>query len=359
VLPPSSAVDFTQKGISPLATATEWANVPCPSCGGPACRDADTMDTFVDSSWYFLRYCSPNYTEGPFDRVEVDRWMPVGQYVGGITHAILHLLYARFVTKALYDMDLVGVTEPFAALLNQGMVIMNGSAMSKSRGNLVSLQAELAAHGVDAVRTTMLFAGPPEDDVDWADVSPTGSGKWLARVWRLASEVAAAPVSEEADDDLRRVTHQTIGAVTQLTESFRFNVCVAKLMELTNAIRRSVDAGRAGSPAVREATEALAVMLSMFAPYTAEEVWERLGHSDSVQRAAWPSFDPALAADDTVTCVVQVNGKVRDRLEVPPAVTEDDLRALALASERVVAAIGGAAIRTVVVRPPKLVNVVV
>jgi len=358
-LPASSEVDFAQKGVSPLATAESWANVACPKCGGAATRDADTMDTFVDSSWYFLRYCSPNATDVPFDRAEVDRWMPVDQYVGGITHAILHLLYARFVTKALYDLDLVGVTEPFAALLNQGMVIMNGSAMSKSRGNLVSLQAELAAHGVDAVRTTMIFAGPPEDDVDWADVSAAGSQKWLARVWRLAGEVGSAPSSKEDDVALRRIMHQTVGACTELVESFRFNVVVAKLMELSNAVRRAVDAGRAGAPATREAMDALAVMMSLFAPYTAEEAWERLGHKGFVQKQAWPAYDPALAAEDTVTCVVQVNGKVRDRLDVSPSISGDELREAALALPGVVRAIGDSAVRTVVVREPKLVNVVI
>ena len=358
-LPPSNEVDLRPKGTSPLATAEDWVNVPCPRCGEPAQRDTDTLDTFVDSSWYFLRYCSPGYEDGPFDRAEVDRWMPVDQYVGGVTHAILHLLYARFVTKALYDMDMVGFTEPFSALMNQGMVVMNGSAMSKSRGNLVSLQSELAAHGVDAVRTTMVFAGPPEDDIDWADVSPTGSGKWLARVWRLAGEVGSSSSSKDDDEALRRVTHQTIGTVTQLVESFRFNVVVAKLMELSNAVRRSVDNGRGGSAAAREAMDALAVMLSLFAPYTAEESWERLGRKGSVQSQDWPSYDPALAAEDTVTCVVQVNGKVRDRLDVAPDVTESELRERALALPGVVRAVGDSAIRTVVVRPPKLVNVVV
>jgi leucyl-tRNA synthetase len=358
-LPPASEVDMARKGESPLATAESWVNVSCPKCGAPAKRDADTMDTFVDSSWYFLRFLSPDYEDGPFDRAEADRWMPVDQYVGGVTHAILHLLYARFFTKALYDMGMVGCVEPFSALLNQGMVGMGGSAMSKSRGNLVTLQSELAAHGVDAVRVTMVFAGPPEDDIDWADVSPSGSGKWLARVWRLAGEVGSSPSSTDADDDLRHVTHRTIGAVTQLVESGRFNVVIAKLMELSNAVRRSYDAGRRGSPAVREAMDALVVMLSLFAPYTAEESWERLGHKGSVQKQSWPAFDPALAAEETVTCVVQVNGKVRDRLVVAPDVGEDALREQALALPGVVRAIDGKAIRTVVVRPPKLVNVVV
>ncbi|HEU0129711.1 MAG TPA: leucine--tRNA ligase [Mycobacteriales bacterium] len=357
-LPPSSEVDFAPKGESPLASATSWRDVPCPSCGGPAQRDADTMDTFVDSSWYFLRYCSPRYEDGPWDPAAVARWAPVDNYVGGVTHAILHLLYARFVTKALYDMGLVTFTEPFKALLNQGMVVMNGSAMSKSRGNLVSLQSELAAHGVDAVRTTMIFAGPPEDDIDWADVSPAGVGKWLARVWRLAGEVGSAPTASPDDDGLRRVTHQTVGALTQLVEGGRFNVGVARLMELTNALRRSVD-GSGVTPAAREAAKALAVMLSLFAPYTAEEAWERLGGKGSVQTQPWPAFDAALAAEETVTCVVQVNGKVRERLTVPPDVDEEALRSMALATDAVVKALAGGSPRTVVVRPPKLVNVVV
>jgi leucyl-tRNA synthetase len=355
-LPPSSEVDFAPKGESPLATVSSWVDVACPKCGEPAKRDADTMDTFVDSSWYFLRYCSPEYKDGPWDPAEVARWLPVEQYTGGVTHAILHLLYARFFTKALYDMGLVGFTEPFSALLNQGMVVMNGSAMSKSRGNLVSLQSELARHGVDAVRVTMVFAGPPEDDVDWADVSPTGSGKWLARVWRLAGEVVSLPGG--VDETLRHVTHQTIGAVTKLVEGGRFNVAVARLMELSNAVRRSVE-GAGGGDSAREAMDALAVMLSLFAPYTAEDAWERLGHKDSVQRQSWPSYDAALAADEVVTCVVQVNGKVRDRLEVAPSVSESELREAALALPGVVRAIGSGPVRTVVVRPPKLVNVVV
>jgi leucyl-tRNA synthetase len=231
--------------------------------------------------------------------------------------------------------------------------------MSKSRGNLVSLQAELAAHGVDAVRTTMIFAGPPEDDVDWADVSAAGSQKWLSRVWRLAGEVGSAPTSRDDDPSLRRVTHQTVGAVTELVESFRFNVVVARLMELSNAVRRAVDAGRAGAPSTREAMDALAVMMSVFAPYTASEVWERLGHKGFVERQPWPEFDASLAAEDTVTCVVQVNGKVRDRLDVAPDVGEDELREAALGLPGVARAVGSSTIRTVVVRPPKLVNIVV
>ncbi|HVE99363.1 MAG TPA: leucine--tRNA ligase [Mycobacteriales bacterium] len=359
-LPESSTVDLAPKGVAPLATATDWVNVACPTCGGAATRDSDTMDTFVDSSWYFLRYCSPTYPDGPFDPAEVRRWMPVAEYTGGREHAILHLLYARFFTKVLFDLGLVDCEEPFTRLYNQGMVIMAGSKMSKSRGNLVNLGDELVAHGVDAVRVTMLFAGPPEEDIDWADVSPTGALKWLSRVWRLAGEIGPAPEIDEVEDPpLRRVTHGTIAEVTRLVEGHRFNVAIARLMELTNAIRKSVDAGHLGAPSVNEAMAALTTMLAVFAPYTAEECWERLGHAPSVHQQSWPVHDPALSTAQTVTCVVQVNGKVRDRLEVPPDVDEAALRELALSCDGAERAIAGAAVRTVVVRAPKLVNIVV
>ena len=358
-LPDSSTVDLTPKGVSPLATAPEWLNVPCPKCGGDAQRDSDTMDTFVDSSWYFLRYCSPAYTDGPFDADEVRRWMPVAEYTGGIEHAILHLLYARFFTKVLYDLGMVEVEEPFRRLYNQGMLTMAGSKMSKSKGNRVNLQDELTSTGVDAVRVTLLFAGPPEEDIDWADVSPTGALKWLSRVWRLAGEVGAAPEVDEAEDPpLRRTTHSTIAEVTRLVESHRFNVAIARLMELTNAIRRSVDAGHLGAPSVAEATAALTTMLAVFAPYAAEECWERLGHAPSVHQQSWPVHDPSLSAAESVTCVVQVNGKVRDRVEVAPDVDEATLREMALATDGARRAVGDSAVRTVVVRPPKLVNIV-
>jgi leucyl-tRNA synthetase len=360
-LPPAEGLDLKPKGTSPLGGVTDWVNVDCPQCGGPAKRDTDTMDTFVDSSWYFLRYVSPHREDVAFDVDEAATWMPVDQYVGGVTHAILHLLYARFFTKVLYDLGMVGFTEPFTRLLNQGMVLMDGSAMSKSRGNLVRLSDELAAHGVDAVRLTMAFAGPPEDDIDWKDVSPAGSARFLARAWRLSGNVTS-PVGADAttgDAALRAVTHRTVHEVGGLVESFRFNVAVARVMELVNATRKAIDSGPGGAdPAVREAVEAIAVMLSLFAPYTAEDMWSRLGHSPCVALAGWPVVDEALLVQRTVVCVVQVAGKVRDRLEVPPAVTEEALRKLALASPAVQRALDGRGVRTLVVRPPKLVNVV-
>jgi leucyl-tRNA synthetase len=360
-LPPSEGLDLQPKGTSPLGAARDWVEVVCPRCGGPAERDTDTMDTFVDSSWYFLRYCSPQQSDAPFDVAEVEKWLPVDQYVGGITHAVLHLLYARFFTKVLYDMGMVSFTEPFSRLLNQGMVIMDGSAMSKSRGNLVRLSDELAEHGVDAVRLTMVFAGPPEDDIDWADVSPAGSAKFLARAWRLAGEVISGPGTDPTDGDpaLRRATARAVDEATRAIETMRFNVAVARVMELVNAARKAVDGGPGGEdPAVREAVEAIAVLLSLFAPYTAEDMWERLGHEPTVALAGWPVADPALLVEETVTCVVQVAGKLRARLEVPPSVDEATLRELALADPAVARALEGRAVRTVVVRAPKLVNIV-
>ncbi len=360
-LPSTVGLDLTPKGTSPLGGAEDWVNVACPTCGEPARRDTDTMDTFVDSSWYFLRYLDPDKTDGPFDPAAAREWMPIDQYVGGVTHAILHLLYARFFTKVLHDMGMVDFTEPFTRLLNQGMVVMGGSAMSKSRGNLVRLTDELEGNGVDAVRLTMVFAGPPEDDIDWADVSPSGAKKFLARAWRLSGDVTSAPGVDVTTGDLalRRATARAVDDAGKAVESYRFNVAVAKTMELVNAARKAIDSGPGGAdPAVREAAEAVAILLSLVAPYTSEEMWERLGHEPTVALVGWPTVDPALLVEDSVTCVVQVAGKVCDRLEVSPLISEDELRALALASAAVVKALDGAGIRTVVVRAPRLVNIV-
>ncbi len=360
-LPPAEGLDLKPKGASPLGAATEWASVECPSCGQQATRDPDTMDTFVDSSWYYLRYVDPHDENAAFDPAKVREWLPVDQYVGGVTHAILHLLYSRFFTKVLHDMGLVDFTEPFTRLLNQGMVIMEGSAMSKSRGNLVRLSDELAEHGVDAIRLSMVFSGPPEDDVDWADVSPAGSAKFLARAWRLSGDVTSDPGADPAAGDIsvRKATHRALHDAAQAVETFRFNVAVARFMELVNVLRKAIDSGPGpADPAVREGAEAVAIMLSLVAPYTAEDMWARLGHQPSVARAGWPQVEEELLVEDAVTCVVQVAGKVKARLEVAPGIGEDELRELALADEAVVAALGGAGIRTVIVRPPKLVNVV-
>ena len=360
-LPSTEGLDLSPKGVSPLATAHDWVNVACPNCGEPALRDTDTMDTFVDSSWYFLRYADSQNSEAAFDPKKVAEWLPVDQYVGGVTHAILHLLYARFWVKVAHDMGLVDFVEPFTRLLNQGMVLKDGSAMSKSRGNLVRLTEELEINGVDAIRLSMVFAGPPEDDIDWAEVSPSGSKKFLARAWRLASDVTSEVGTDptKGDAQLRKATHKAIRDGELNVESLRFNVLVARVMELVNATRKAIDTGCGpADPAVREAVETVAIMLSVVCPYTAEEMWMLLGHEPTVARAAWPTFDPTLLVEDSVTCVVQIAGKIKDKLAVSPDISQAELEALALASSEIIEALKGQEIRMVVVRPPKLVNIV-
>ncbi|WAB83216.1 leucine--tRNA ligase [Microcella daejeonensis] len=365
-LPDTEGLDLKPKGTSPLGGAADWVATTTPD-GQPARRDTDTMDTFVDSSWYFLRFLDPNDATRAFDPAEAEKWAPVDQYVGGVEHAILHLLYARFITKVLFDLGYVSFTEPFSALLNQGMVVLNGAKMSKSKGNIVTFTDGVDDFGVDAVRLTMAFAGPPEDDIDWADVSPTGSQKFLARAWRLANEVSS-PVDADpstGDPALRRATHRFLAEGPGLMESFKFNVVVARSMELVNAIRKAVDSGPgAADPAVREAVEAVTVALSIFAPYTAEDMWQRLGRGDAsrgrdglVAFAGWRKADPLLLVEEAVTAVVQVDGKVRDRLEVSPKIGNDELEQLALASAAVQRAIGDRPIARVIARAPRVVNI--
>jgi leucyl-tRNA synthetase len=361
LLPDAKGLDLKPKGQSPLAAATEWVNTKCPKCAGPAMRDTDTMDTFVDSSWYYLRYPSSTSATEPFNRAEIDTWLPVDQYVGGVTHAILHLLYSRFFTKVLYDMKMLSFTEPFTRLLNQGMVVMDGSAMSKSRGNLVRLSDELENHGVDAIRLSMVFSGPPEDDVDWSDVSPSGSVKFLSRAWRLSGDVTSEPGVDFSTGDLslRKATHKALHDAAFAVESFRFNVAIARVMELVNATRKAIDSGcGAADPAVREAVEATAIMLSLVAPFTAEEMWERLGHKPAIALAGWPVVDPALLVDDEVEAVIQINGKIKERMSVSPTISEADFEAAALALPAIVAELAGATPKKVIARAPKLVNIV-
>ncbi|CAN2234947.1 leucine--tRNA ligase [Candidatus Planktophila dulcis] len=361
LLPDAKGLDLKPKGQSPLAAATEWVNTKCPKCAGPAMRDTDTMDTFVDSSWYYLRYASSTNATEPFNRAEIDTWLPVDQYVGGVTHAILHLLYSRFFTKVLYDMKMLSFTEPFTRLLNQGMVVMDGSAMSKSRGNLVRLSDELENHGVDAIRLSMVFSGPPEDDVDWSDVSPSGSVKFLSRAWRLSGDVTSAPGVDfgKGELSLRKATHKALHDAGFAVESFRFNVAIARVMELVNATRKAIDSGcGAADPAVREATEATAIMLSLVAPFTAEEMWERLGHKPAIALAGWPAVDPALLVDDEVEAVIQINGKIVGRINVSPTISDADFEAAALALPAIVAELKGATPKKVIARAPKLVNIV-
>ena len=350
------------KGQSPLAAADDWAIVPCPQCGKSARRDSDTMDTFVDSSWYFLRYVSPRYAEGPFDPQAIREWGAVDMYVGGVEHAILHLLYARFFTKVIRDLGLIEHGEPFKALMNQGQVLNGGKAMSKSLGNGVNLGEQLDTFGVDAVRTTMIFASPPEDDVDWADVSPAGSQKFLARAWRVAQDVTSEPGVDAASGDanLHKLVARTVHDVKQLLDAGKFNVVVAKTMELVNATRKAIDSGAGGAdPAVREAAETIAILLSLFAPYTAEDMWHTLGHDNPVLTAGFPQVDDSLLVDDTVTAIVQIKGKVKARLEVSKDISEVELEKQALEDETIAKLVEGSEIRKVIVRAPKLVNIVI
>jgi leucyl-tRNA synthetase len=358
-LPDAHGLDLAPKGTSPLGGATEWIETVDPETGEPALRDADTMDTFVDSSWYFLRFLAPGDATQAFSSREANKWAPVDSYIGGVEHAILHLLYARFLTKVLFDMGLIEFTEPFTSLINQGMVLLDGSKMSKSKGNLVEFASSMVDPGADAVRVAIAFAGPVEDDINWEDVSTTGAQKFLARAWRVAKDVTSSPdvVWAEGDVALRRVTHRLLADAPGLVEQTKFNVVVARLMELVNATRKTIDTGAgAGDPAVREAAEATAMILDLFAPHTAEEMWEILGYEPFVGLVPWRQADPTLLVEDSVTAVVQIDGKVRGTLTVPVRIPADELEALARADEKVLRSLAGREIARAVVRAPKVVS---
>ncbi len=351
--------DYKPKGRSPLATAEEWLHTTCPSCAGPALRETDTMDTFVDSSWYFLRYTDARNDTAPFDRRLADYWMPVRQYIGGIEHAVLHLLYARFFTKVLNDLGLLGVREPFARLFTQGMIYRFGAKMSKSKGNVVSPDEAIARYGADALRLYILYMGPAEADKEWQDEGIDGTARLLDRIWRLALDVAArGPVDVPGDGELIRASHRTIAKVSDdVLRRFQFHTPIAALFELVNdTYRAKDDPARAGE--VRFATETVLSLVQPYAPHVAEELWARLGHERLWQRP-WPVADPALLEQETVEVVLQVNGKVRDRVHVPPGTPEAELVALALGSERVAGHLDGREPRRTIVVPDKLVNVVV
>ena len=349
--------DYLPKGKSPLAAAEDWVVTTCPSCSGPARRETDTMDTFVDSSWYFLRYADARNDEAAWDQQIVDYWLPVKQYIGGVEHAVLHLLYARFFTKALNDMELLGFREPFSRLFTQGMIYRHGAKMSKTKGNVVSPDEAVAQYGADALRLYILYMGPAEHDKEWSDAGIEGTARLLDRIWRLTLEVAArGPVEAPPDGELVRAAHRSIDRVSDdILRRFQFHTPIAALFELVNEIYRvKDDPARAGE--VRFATETVLSLIQPYAPHVAEELWERLGH-ERLWREPWPEADPALLATETVEVVVQVNGKLRDRLQVPAGTPEDELVALALASERVRAHVNGEPRRTIVV-PDRLVNVV-
>jgi leucyl-tRNA synthetase len=378
---------FTGRGDSPLAQVAEFVNTTCPTCGGPARRETDTMDTFVDSSWYFLRFCDPHDAELPFDSSRAAYWMPVDFYSGGVEHAILHLLYSRFFTRVLRDVGLVTFDEPFSRLLTQGMVLKNGAVMSKSKGNVVDPDDMIAKYGADALRLYVMFVAPPEKEVEWTDAGLEGSFRFLMRVWRLVDHwcetvggegIGAVPEDcNDAERALRRKTHETIRRVTaDIEERVHLNTAVSSLMELVNelyAFGETTERGGPGKPvaaegrverpqtigALREGLDALVLMLSPFSPHTAEELWQRLGHPESIVHAPWPVFDEQVAKADTVVVPVQINGKVRARVQVSAGISDAELQKVALADPAVLNHTNGRTIRKIVVAKGPLVSVVV
>jgi leucyl-tRNA synthetase len=346
--------DYRPKGVPPLASNEEWMRVPCPKCGREARREADTMDTFVDSSWYYLRYVDPRNDQAPFDRRLVDYWCPVSQYIGGIDHATGHLLYSRFFVRVMKEMGLVGFGEPFARLFHQGWVQMGGSKMSKSRGNVVSPDELADEYGADAVRTYILFMGPADQDMEWTDTGIEGIVRFLRRLWRTVLEVAQQPAADGATDTpLARTAHATVAKVTDdIERRFQFHTPISAVMELTNELARVPK-----DPAARFAAETAVSLIQPYAPHMAEELWERLGH-ERLWEEPWPQADPALLERDTFELVIQVNGRVRDRVEVPSDLSEDELIERAKASPRVQAYLDGSEIEQTIVVPQKLVNIV-
>jgi leucyl-tRNA synthetase len=352
--------DYLPKGRSPLAAVDEFVNTTCPSCQGPASRETDTMDTFVDSSWYYFRYADPHNDQAIFDPTKPAYWMPVDQYIGGIEHAILHLLYARFITKFLYDIDLSSVEEPFARLFTQGMITLGGAKMSKSKGNVVDPMEQFESHGADSLRLYHLFMGPPTDDAVWNDRGIDGTRRFLDRVWRLATDEHRYSEAEpgEREREMLGLAHRTLRKVTEDIERFHFNTAVPALMVLVNSLSDYVTESP-HKETVDEVVRLLLLMLSPMTPHIAHELWERLGHGDMLATEPWPEWDEELAKEETVTLVIQVNGKVRDRIEVSADLTPDQATELAMSSEKVQTWIDGNEVKKVIARPPSLVNVVV
>ncbi len=351
--------DYLPKGRSPLAAVDEFVNTTCPQCDGPALRETDTMDTFVDSSWYYFRYADARNEEAIFEPSKPAYWMPVDQYIGGIEHAILHLLYARFITKVLYDMGMSSVEEPFTRLFTQGMITLQGAKMSKSKGNVVDPVELFASHGADALRLYHLFMGPPTDDAAWNPNGIDGTRRFLDRVWTIATEdhefVDREP--DETDREMLGLAHRTVRKVTEDVDRFRFNTAVPALMVLSNQLSDYLSRGPR-EETYEEALRLLLLLMSPMTPHLAHELWEMRGHGSMLATEPWPTWDPELAKEETVTLVVQVDGKVRDRMEVPADITSEQATEVALGSEKVRSWVDGREVQRVIARPPNLVNVV-
>ena len=361
VLLPEDA-EFKPTGESPLKYHLDFVNTACPQCGAAARRETDTLDTFVDSSWYQLRYASPHYTEGPFDPEAMRLWNPVDQYTGGAEHAVMHLLYARFFTKALRDVGLLDFDEPFLRLYNQGIIIADHRKMSKSRGNVVAPDPYVKTLGADVVRVYLMFLGPWSQGGEWSDGGLNGMARWVNRLWDMAQRDAStlhASGDPEAVKALVRATHKTVRKVVQDMDRFHFNTAVAALMELTNTLSAAWEAKRVDSATWDQAVDTLLVLLAPSAPHVTEELWERRGNPYSIHNRPLPTWDPQLAADEQITLVVQVNGKVRDKLTVPADISEEDAKRLAVESPRVQPYLDGKQVRQLIYVPGRLVNVVV
>lgn len=354
--------EFLPTGESPLALHEGFVNVPCPDCGRPSKRETDTMDTFVDSSWYFLRYASAGFQDGPFDPEAIKKWNPVDQYTGGVEHAVMHLLYARFFTKALRDLGLIDFDEPFVRLFNQGTIIYQHQKMSKSRGNVIAPDDYVNEVGADVVRSYLMFLGPWEAGGDWSDSGINGVARWANRVWEVAnrdsSELDHSPVNENSVRDVQRALHKTIKKVSDDMDSFKFNTAIASLMELTNTLTQAWERSDLTSDAWNEAVSNLVAMMAPITPYLSEELWEATGHESSVHTQSWPEWDESLAADETITLVVQVNGRLRDRIEVPVGIEEDTAKETALSSPKIQPHIQGKDVSKVIYVPGRLVNIV-
>jgi len=336
---------FTGEGGSPLSKVKEFVNAACPKCKAPSRRETDTMATFFDSSWYFLRFCSPKFSQEPFDKEEARYWMPVDQYIGGIEHAILHLLYSRFFTKFFKDLGMIGFNEPFSRLLTQGMVLKDGEVMSKSRGNIVDPDAIIKKYGADTLRLFILFAAPPETELEWDDRGIEGAYKFLNRVWRIQERLL-----EKADANLIKGLHKAIKKVSQDFQEFKFNTAIASIMELTNAIYQS--------GADKEVFQQLLIMLSPIVPHFSEELWELLGNKGSIFKAKWPTHNQKLLIEENITLVIQVNSKVRSKIDVPSDTSEDELKNLVLSDEKVKSWLQNKPVKKFIVVPGKLVNIV-
>jgi len=359
------SVKFKPQGESPLKDMREFVNTTCPGCGSKARREIDTMDTFVDSSWYFLRYISARCGEKPFEKEDVNRWLPVDQYIGGVEHAILHLLYSRFITKVLCDIGSIGFDEPFKNLFTQGMIIKNGAKMSKSKGNVVSPDELIKKYGTDTVRLYTLFIAPPEKDAEWSDRGVEGAYRFLGRVWRMVEQSSVlGPRSsgkEQGAEDkgLKRKTHQTIKNITEdMEKGFHFNTAISSIMELVNETYLNLDKNDISRHAIDEAVKTVVMLLSPFVPHIAEELWQKIGGKDSILKEPWPSFDEKLILEDVITVPVQINGKLRSKIEVPSGASEEILKEKALADNRIKSHLENLAVKRWIVIPDKLINIV-